>query len=136
MLKTYLSFNNECDDAIHTYVKAFDGEIVSIQRYGDLPPNPDFPVSEEMKNLVLHSCIKIAGDGLVYASDTQMEFLAGGRVSICVELDLEEAARKAWDVLKVDGEVEVELSPTFFAKLYGSVKDKFGITWQFIVGQF
>lgn len=101
-----------------------------------MPPNPDFPVAEEIKNYVLHSCIKIAGDGLIYASDTQQEFLAGGRVSICVELDSEEEVSKAWNVLKVDGQIEVELSPTFFAKLYGSVKDRFGITWQFIVGQY
>lgn len=134
MLKTYLSFNDECETAIHTYVEAFGGEIVSIQRYGDLPPNPAFPVSEDMKKLVLHSCIKVA-DGFIYASDTQQEFTAGGRVSLCVELDSEEVAKKAWSVLEVDGAVEVELSPTFFAKLYGSVKDKFGITWQFIVGQ-
>lgn len=37
--------------------------------------------------------------------------------------------QRAWDVLKQDGKVYMELAPSFFADLHGSLQDKFGINW-------
>lgn len=44
MIKPYLMFNRECDEAFKSYQKAFVGEMVAMQKYGDMPPSPDFPV--------------------------------------------------------------------------------------------
>ena len=37
----------------------------------------------------------------------------------------------AFDKLKEGGSVGMELQETFWSKCYGSLKDKFGIEWQF-----
>ena len=45
----------------------------------------------------------------------------------------EDQTKKAWEVLKEDAKIHMELSPTFFAKSHGSLQDKFGINWMFTV---
>ena len=39
--------------------------------------------------------------------------------------------QKAWDTLKNGGQIYMELAPSFFAKLHGSLRDRFGINWMF-----
>jgi PhnB protein len=34
-------------------------------------------------------------------------------------------------MLKQEGEVYMDLAPSFFAKLHGSLRDKYGINWMF-----
>ncbi|MDQ1002435.1 putative glyoxalase superfamily protein PhnB [Neobacillus niacini] len=50
-----------------------------------------------------------------------------------MELNSEESAIRAWNIIKEDGTIHMALQPTFFAKLPGSVKDKFGVPWMFTV---
>jgi PhnB protein len=49
MLGHYLMFNRNCAEALLVYEKAFDAKITEMQKYGDMPPNPNFPVPEENK---------------------------------------------------------------------------------------
>lgn len=133
MIKPYLMFNRECAEAFNMYLKAFNGEMIAIQKYGDIPPSPEFPIAEADKELVLHAELKLTESGHIMGSDGKREFQDGEKVVISVELDDEERAISAWNVLKDGGSVFMDLAPTFFAKLHGSVKDKFGVTWMFTV---
>ncbi|MDF2536203.1 MAG: Glyoxalase/bleomycin resistance protein/dioxygenase [Bacillales bacterium] len=135
MIKPYLMFNRNCEEAVNFYQKAFDGEILAMQKYGDMPLNPDFPVSENDKNLVLHSYLKLTEGGYIMASDSTMHSPGGNSdgLSLSVELDSVEMAQKVWDALKVDGKVLMDMAPSFFAKAHGSLKDKYGYTWMFTV---
>ncbi|MDR7078327.1 PhnB protein [Neobacillus niacini] len=133
MIKPYLMFNRECNEAFKLYLEAFNGEIVAMQKYGDIPSSPEFPISESDKDLVLHSEIKLTESGSLLGSDSNRVSSDSEKVVICVEPDSEESAIKAWNILKDGGTIYMDLQPTFFAKLHGSVKDKFGVTWMFTV---
>ncbi|MDM5155579.1 VOC family protein [Bacillus sp. DX1.1] len=133
MIKPYLMFNRECEEAFKMYQKAFDGEMVAIQKYGDMPPNPEFPVNESDKNLVLHAHLKLTESGYIMGSDGNRDFQDSEKVCISVDLDSEERAINAWNILKEGGAIRNDLQPTFFSKLHGSVKDKYGVTWMFTV---
>ena len=39
--------------------------------------------------------------------------------------------KKAFEVLRENGKVEMEIQETFRSKSYGSLVDKFGVGWQF-----
>lgn len=39
--------------------------------------------------------------------------------------------RNAWNLLKEDAVIYMDLTPTFFAELHGSLRDKFGVNWMF-----
>lgn len=133
MIKPYLMFNRNCAEAFSMYQKAFNGEMIAIQKYGDMPPSPEFPITEEDKDLVLHAELKLTASGHIMGSDSQRELQEGEKVVISVELNDEERAISAWNILKDGGSVFMDLAPTFFAKLHGSVKDKYGVTWMFTV---
>ncbi len=133
MIKPYLMFNRKCEEAFTLYRKAFDGELMAMQKYSDMPPHPEFPVAESDKNLVMHAQLKLTENGYIMGSDSSSDIKQGQNVCISVELNSEEAAIKAWNMLKEDGNVHMDLQPTFFSKLHGSVKDTYGITWMFTV---
>ena len=133
MIKPYLMFNRECNEAFKWYLEAFDGEIVAMQKYGDIPSSPEFPISESNKDLVLHSEIKLTESGSILGSDSNRVSSDSEKVVISIEPGSEERAINAWNNLKDGGTIYMDLQPTFFAKLHGSVKDKFGVTWMFTV---
>jgi PhnB protein len=133
MIKPYIMFNRNCAEAFKFYQEAFDGELLAIQKYGDMPPNPDFPVTEIDKELVLHAELKLTDSGTIMGSDSNRELHDSEKVFISIEISTEEAAIKAWNILKDDGSIFMHLAPTFFAKLHGSLMDKYGVSWMFTV---
>lgn len=133
MIKPYLMFNRECEEAFKWYQKAFDGEMVMMQKYGEMPSDPNFPIAESDKNLVLHAQLKLTDSGSIMGSDGKRDFPDSQKVVISVELNSEDCAKNAWNVLADGGTILMDLQPTFFAKQHGSVKDKYGVSWMFTV---
>ncbi len=130
MLGHYLMFNRNCEEALKTYEKAFGTTISEMQKYSDMPPNPAFPIADQDKNLVLHSRINIEGAELMCA-DSSEACTSGDNMYVSITTKDEAAVKKAWDILSQGGEVYMELTPSFFAKLHGSLQDRFGINWMF-----
>lgn len=133
MIKPYLMFNRECEEAFKLYIEAFGGELIAMQKYSEIPSSPDFPVEESDKDLVLYSQLRLTEDGIIMGSDSNRELKDSDKVVVSVELNSEEQARKAWNILKEEGYIHMDLRATFFAKLHGSLKDKFGVSWMFTV---
>lgn len=51
----YLRTNGK--EAVKYYEHALEAKVLGVQTYEDLPENPEFPLSEEMKKLLsMHSC--------------------------------------------------------------------------------
>jgi len=130
MIGHYLMFNRNCKEALETYAKAFSVKIAEMQTYGDMPPNPAFPVPESDKGLVLHSRLVIDGTELMCA-DSSRGSTSGTNMYISVTTPDSSLVTKAWDILKSGGEVYMDLAPSFFAQLHGSLCDRFGVNWMF-----
>lgn len=90
MIKPYLMFNRECEEAFTLYQKAFDGEITMIQKYSEMPANPDFIVAENDKDLILHAEVRITESATILGADMKQESSDSGKVAISVELDSQE----------------------------------------------
>jgi len=133
MIGYYLMFNNNCQDALDVYEKALGAKVLHKQTYGDMPPNPDFPVAEEDKRLVLNAQFEIAGTVLMASDVGQLSANNGNNMYITITTENKELVTRAWEILKEDGEVINDLEPAFFAELHGSLRDKFGINWMFSV---
>ncbi len=131
MLGHYLMFNRNCAEALEFYKQAFGAEIIEIRKYGDMPPNPAFPIADSDKELVLHARVSIAGDELMCADSSANDCENGSNMYITITTTDEAYVKKAWDILQEDAEVYMELTPSFFASLHGSLRDKFGINWMF-----
>ena len=130
MIGHYLMFNRNCAEALETYAKAFDAKISEMQKYGDMPPNPAFPIAESDKGLVLHARLNINGAELMCA-DSSEHGKNGTNMYVTVTTPDSAPIQKAWNILKDGGEIYMELAPSFFAALHGSLRDRFGINWMF-----
>jgi len=133
MIGYYFMFNNNCQEALEVYEKAFGAKVLHKQTYGDLPPNPDFPVADADKGLVLNAQFEIAGTVLMASDVGQRSADQGNNMYVTVTTEDKELVTRAWDMLKEGGTVINELAPTFFAELHGSLRDRFGISWMFSV---
>lgn len=125
-----LMFNGNCAEALKTYEKAFGAKVVEMRKYSDLPPNQGFAVTEKEKDLVLHSRLELDGMVLLCA-DSSGKVESGNNMHIAFTTDSPDPVLKAWDILKEDGEIFMNLQSTFFASHHGSLRDKFGINWMF-----
>jgi PhnB protein len=127
-------FNNNCEEALAVYEQAFGAKVLHKQTYGDMPPNPDFPVALEEKGLVLNAQFEIAGTVLMASDVGQLAATVGNNMYVAITTEDKALTTNAWELLKEGGEVINDLQPTFFAELHGSLRDKFGISWMFTAG--
>ncbi|AJS58229.1 VOC family protein [Paenibacillus sp. IHBB 10380] len=128
----YLNFNGNCRDAVEFYAQVFGAGQPQIMSFGETPPNPEFPLPEEAKDLVMHSRLNIQGSNVMFSDVFPgMPFVAGNNISLAIVSKNIDDVKSLFDKLKDGGKVGMELQETFWSKCYGSVTDKFGIEWQF-----
>lgn len=127
----YLTFNGNCREAVEFYAEVFETEKPHVMTFGEKSPNPEYPLPEEAKNLIMHSRLVIEGSTVMF-SDTfpGSSFTIGNNISLAYHCLEAEKLQKVYEKLKEDGSVKMELQETFWSKLYGQVTDKFGVIWQ------
>ncbi|RIX51678.1 VOC family protein [Paenibacillus nanensis] len=131
-MNPYLTFDGRSKEAVHFYEKALGGQVLGIMTFGDMPADPNHPVTEEMKDRVMHALLKV-GDTELMFSDTfpGMPYQPGGdTVQIAIHPEEEARAREIFSALEDGGQVVMPLQKTDWSPLYGIVKDKFGVTFQ------
>jgi len=75
------------------------------------------------------------GDSEVMASDGNCSGKASfGGFSLSYPATDAADARRRFDALAQGGQVQMPLAETFFAKAFGMVADKFGVSWMVIAG--
>ncbi|PIC87294.1 hypothetical protein CSV72_04800 [Sporosarcina sp. P20a] len=132
----YLTFNGNCREAVEFYTEVFETEKPNIMTFGDQSPNPEYPLPEEAKNLIMHTRLAIEGSTVMF-SDTfpGSPFTLGNNISLAYQCAEAKKLQKIYGKLKEGGTVGMELQETFWANLYGSVTDKFGVIWQLSVNK-
>lgn len=127
----YLVTDGNGQEAVKFYQEALGAEVVSLQTFGDMPPNPEYPLPEEAKNRVLNAQMNI-GNAKLMLSDTfpGTPFQLGSQVTIALMVDNTSEAKEIFRKLQEDGKVSMPLQETFWSPAYGQVTDKFGIEWQ------
>lgn len=128
----YLHFKNQAAEAIAFYEQTFDTEPAKIMTFGQMPHDEEHPVDDSIKNLVLNSNLKI-NDTNVMISDSP-EGMApplaiGNNVALVFNAKTATEASEIFQRLAVNGAVLLPLEKTFWAELYGMVKDQYGVTW-------
>lgn len=134
VVTVYINFNGNCREAVEFYAEVFNTEKPEIMTFAEMPPDPEFEVPEEARDLVLHTSLDINGSTIMFSDilpDTT--FITGNNISLTVMTTSVEETEKLFDRLKEGGNVEMELEETFWSKCYGSLTDKFGIVWQLMI---
>lgn len=132
MIVPTLHFPGNCIDVIRLYEDAFTVTGKEISFFSDAPDDSGMKIHEEMRNKIMHARITICGSEF-NCSDAQHEIIAGNMHLYNVFLESEDDLRRAFNTLKAEGKVVVDLGPQFFSPLYASVRDTFGVQWQLIL---
>jgi len=130
-LNAYLNFDGNTREVVQFYAQVFGIDDPHMMTFGSIHSESELPPGTE--NRIMHAFLNIGGSTLMF-SDTfpGMPFQQGiNNFSLALVLKDENAIRDAFHKLKEGGSVMMELQETPWSKVYGSVTDKYGITWQF-----
>jgi PhnB protein len=115
----------------------FYKEIFHVKQVGDITmlSNIDGFEDHKFEGKVGHMTIEL-GESTFFMNDFLYEYPVdeGTNIQFVVDLESEENLRKAFISLSEDGEIIEELHEVFWGALFGTVKDKFGVTWQIYYG--
>lgn len=124
-LSPYLTFDNNCREAMQYYQECLGGELT-------LMPVSETPVAGQMpphmKDAIMHSSLKTANFEIM-ATDMKPEVLKEGNdMHLCLICKSEEEIHSLFEKLSAGGKVLQPLSKMFFG-LIGTLQDKFGKRW-------
>jgi PhnB protein len=125
-LHTYLIFDGDCEAAFKFYEDCFGGKIESMRTHAETPAG-DVPGA--WRDKILHASL-IVGDQVLLASDAPpgtYEKPQGFYIHIQTK-DSSEAER-IFHALTDGGTVKMPIQPTFWARSFGMVVDRFGTPW-------
>lgn len=130
-VNVYMNFNGNCREVVEFYAHVFETEKPEIMTFGEAPPNPEYALPEEAKDLVMHTRLDISGSNVMFSDVFPgSPFVQGNNISLAVvSRDIEEV-KSVFSKLKEGGTVGMDLQETFWSKCYGNLTDKFGIDWQ------
>lgn len=134
-LSLYLNFRGNCEEAFHFYEKVFNTPLLNIIRYEDLSDMGDDPLPEAVKKKIVNVGLKLNEHTYIMGSDVIPELgvkptLWGNQTYGMIDLESADEARRIYQLLSKNAlEIEMPLNATFFAELYGSLQDQFGIWW-------
>jgi PhnB protein len=133
-LQPYLFFRGRCEEAMAYYRDTLGARIGLVMRFKD---NPDKPprdkVPAEFDERIMHAEISIAGTDLMMSDGMKSGPIDFQCMSLSISVATEAEADRLFQALARDGSIEMPIGPTFFAKRFGAVADKFGISWMIMV---
>ena len=131
-INPYLNFNGTCEEAFNFYKSVFGGDFAHVSKFSEMPPNPEWPISDEDKNKIMHVSLPI-GPNILMGSDTlsmmQDKMVQGTNFQVSINTETTEEADRVFNALSEGGHVTMPMNKTFWNAYFGSFTDKFGISW-------
>lgn len=126
-VEPYLVFNGRSEEALQFYCQALGARIEFLMRFKEAPSQEGCEgVNPEG---VMHSNLRI-GDSQIMASDGMSTDKAAFQgISLALAVESPEQAERFFGALAEGGQVSMPLQKTFWAKSFGMLVDRFGVSW-------
>ena len=135
-LTPYLAFDGKTREAFRFYEQALGARIETMMSYADMPKMPAAAEGCESGarptgDGVMHARLELPGGAMLFAGDTPpgMPYEGIKGVMLALQYDTVDQAQSAFHALAQGGRVTMPLAPTFWAKTFGMVTDRFGVGW-------
>ena len=136
-VQSYLFFDGRCEEALN-FTRPLGAEVTMLMRFKDAPPQPQQssqdgcgPAQVDPEN---HACQcddwRDADHGLRWNEQRQARIQG---LCLSVEAPNEVEAERMFNAIGQGGKVQMPLGTTFFARCFGMVTDRFGVSWMVIV---
>lgn len=132
-LTPYLDMKGQAEDAIEFYKSALGAEVVVLMRFKDMPPqdSENCQMPPDMEEKVMHATLNLDGAELMMSDSPEPG--AGPAVfegvTLSIGTDDMAKAEAMFNALADGGVIKMPLAQTFWAKAFGMVDDKFGVSW-------
>lgn len=127
----YLWCNLNAEEMMQFYTSIFpNSRIVSIDRF---PSEPLEGHLQGQENKVANGVFELEGYRL-YALDGGPMFKINPSISLFVSCDTEEEIDQRWARLSDGGMALMPLAPYPFSPKFGWIQDKYGVSWQLMLG--
>jgi PhnB protein len=131
VVQPYLNFEGRCEEALEFYRRAAGAEILALMRWKDSPdPAMKMPGADDK---VMHASVRI-GETTMMASDGRNQgkpTFQGFSLSLTAPNEAE--SKRLFDALAEGGRVDMPLMKTFFSPSFGTLTDRFGVSWMVYV---
>jgi PhnB protein len=136
-LTPYLSFNGNTREAFAFYAQALGATIQAMMSYADMPA-PATPSegcgdgsAPPSGDGIMHACLALPGGAMLFAGDMPpgMPYDGFKGVMVALQFDTVAEADSAFQALSQGGKVTMPMMPTFWAKSFGMLTDRFGLSW-------
>ena len=126
-LSPYLTFNNNCREAMNFYKECLGGNL-SLQTVGESPLSETMP--SKMKDSILHATLN-NGELVLMGSDmvSDSRLTKGNAVSLMLDCNNEEEIETIYEKLSAGGKKDCPIQDTFWGAKFGALTDKFGNPW-------
>lgn len=133
-LTPYLSFDGNTREAFGFYEQALGGRIRAMLRYADMPS----PAGGEAAggatpagDGIMHACLDLPGGAMLFAGDPPpgIPWQPMRGTMLALQFDTVDEASRAFEALSQGGRVTMPLAPVFWARSFGMLEDRFGVSW-------
>jgi PhnB protein len=130
LLDSYLFFDGNCAEAMRYYERVTGGKITAMMKYSESPtPVDPAHCGPGDMDRIMHASLLIDGRNLMASDSPKGQHKPMQGFSLSLYYDTPEEAKKKYDMLADGGQVFMPFGPTFWAKGFGMVQDKFGTPW-------
>jgi PhnB protein len=132
-IRPYLAFAGNCREAFTRYQEIFGGELVLL-KMSDTPADAGTPPPGAQPDAIMHAALT-SDDGLLMGADDPFGHFDGKVNGMCVNCAVPDGAeaKRIFDSLSSEGEIQMPLGETFFAPAFGMCIDRFGTPWMVMV---
>jgi PhnB protein len=132
-VNVYLTFDGNCEGAFNFYKSVLGGEFSSLNRFSEMPPDPNYPVPDADKDKLMHISLPVSKETAIMGSDAPLGFGAplvkGNNFTLSLNPDSREEADRIFGGLSQGGKVGQEMAEMFWGSYFGMFVDKFGVNW-------
>jgi PhnB protein len=125
-LEPYLLFNGQCEEAFKFYQNCLGGKL-DVMLYEGSPAEQH--VAADLKKKVLHACLGVDGGAVMGSDCPPDQYQKPQGISVTIQLTDPADGEKKFQALAEGGKILMPFQQTFWAKRYGHLQDRFGISW-------
>jgi len=134
-LTPYLGFDGTTREAFRFYEQALGATIKTMMSFAEMPKSATTAEGCDgampSGDGIMHACLVLPGGAMLFAGDAPpgvpYEGMKG--VMLALQYDSVDQAQSAFHALSQGGKVTMPLGPTFWARSFGMLTDRFGVSW-------
>jgi PhnB protein len=126
----YLMLDGRGEEAIEFYQNALDAKVDMLMRFSEAPKEAN--CAPGSMNKVMHAALTIGSSKIMLSDGDNNGKPTFAGISLTLAAKDEAEADRLFGAISEGGQVRMPMEKTFFAKRFGMVADKFGVSWMVI----